>query len=375
MNRLTFCPMNLTARGSRPIAGLRMTLRVIVLMTCCTIAWAQNELTLPRPLLKEESEADHQFFEAKQKAAEQKWSEALRLFERAWNLKPSYDIAGNLGQVALKLGLYTKAATYLDRCLHLFPATGSSAQRSQVESLFRDASMHVAAVHFRLASGSGELVLDRVVELGSARDPVGTVYVNPGTHIVQVRQGGQVIVEQSFLAVANASQQVHVGTLDESTHSLTPQASRASAGVDSVATGTSESRRASQSRSAVPIVIGAGVSVASFIAAGALLSSAHHSVDHSNDLMSQIPNKNCTGNANPDLCQQLLDAQKRADSRFNWGYAMLGVGGVSLAATIVYGLWPASRSRRDSGGTLDRQVPVDIQVASGRGIVTLKANF
>jgi hypothetical protein len=349
-----------------------MTLRVIPLVTWCTIAWAQTESTLPRPLLKEESEADHDFFEAKQKATDEKWVEALRLFERAWNLKPSYDIAGNLGQVALKLGLYTKAATYLDRCLHLFPATGSGAQRSQVESLFREASIHVAAVHVTPASSSGELVLDRVVELGSARDPVGTVYMNPGTHIVQIRENGKVVVEQSFLAVANASQQVHVGPVGDSTNASRPQTG-ASSGVESIASQPSDSGRASESRSLIPIVVGASISAASFIAAGALLSSAHNAVEDANHLRNQVTV--CTGNANPDQCKQLLDTLRRADSRTNWGYAMLGVGGVSLAATLVYGLWPLSHGHSGKAGALHKHAPVDIQASPANVLVTLSAKF
>ncbi len=365
--------------GSKLMRGLGMAVRVIPLMTCCTVAWAQTESTLPRTLLKDESEADQQFFEAKQKAGEQKWVEALRLFERAWNLKPSYDIAGNLGQVALKLGLYTKAATYLDQCLHLFPATGSTAQRSQVESLFREASAHVAAAHFMLISNSGDLVLDRVVELGSARDPLGTVYVNPGTHIVQIRQDGKVVVEQSFLAVANASQQVHVGIAENPTPASPPQPGADSAAATSVGSRPSGSSSDGEARSAVPIILGASFSAASFIAAAALLNSAKNSMDQSDALKHQISPNNqsstCRDNTSAD-CKQLIDALERADRRYNWSHVTLGVGAVSLVATLVYGFWPVKRSHslmKSSAG--DQRLPIEIQATPGSGMFTLRATF
>src|SRR5512142_1401088 len=135
-----------------------MNCRFIALTTILSCfageAFAQTPV-VPRSLSGQESMADQDFFEGKAKAREQKWDEALLLFERSWQLKPSYDSAGNLGQVALRLGLYTKAATYLDRCLHLFPASGSKNQRAQIEALFREAAAHVATVHFSVGSPSG----------------------------------------------------------------------------------------------------------------------------------------------------------------------------------------------------------------------------
>ena len=359
--------MNL-ARGSRLVVGLRTTVRVIPLMACCRFAWGQAESTLPRPLLKQESEADRAFFEAKQKAAEQKWAESLRLFERAYNLKPSYDIAGNLGQVALKLELYAKAATYLDRCLHWFPATGSTTQRSQVEGLFREASIHVAAVRFRSSSSSGELVLDRMIELGSVRGPVATVYVNPGTHVIQVRQGGRVVVERSFLAVANVSQQVNVGIGDSATDASHFQTGTGSAGANSVGVRVPDSGEASGTRGVLPIVAGAGISLASFVAAGALLHSASTKKRDAYDYQSKIPKSTdpahgpCLEQANAKQCGELRDAWVRVDKRYNWGYAMLGVGGVSLAATLAYGWWALNHSQPGNVAALDRQMPFEIRV-------------
>ncbi len=258
-----------------------------LIVAACALASTASPLTASaqpapnnlRPSVDTEAKADQLFFEAKQQAAEQKWQEAMRLLESAWQLKPSYDIAGNLGQVALTLGLYTKAATYLDRCLRMFPATGSVAQRTQVEALFREASAHVATVHIKPVATSGTLVLDRVVELGKARDPQGVVYMMPGTHIVQVRQGQTVVCEQSFLAVANASQDVHVGVAD----SMPSAASTIQSPL--VSTGApGENRLAaagSATRSAVPIALGLGVSAASFFAASVLLHAAGKSVQQS----------------------------------------------------------------------------------------------
>ena len=84
-----------------------------IVWTClCTSfvgsAWAQPKAVVAPISSNDESLADRYFFEAKARAAEQNWEEAYQLLEKAWELKPSHDIAGNLGQVALKLGRYKK---------------------------------------------------------------------------------------------------------------------------------------------------------------------------------------------------------------------------------------------------------------------------
>jgi len=342
---------------------IRIILFIARLMTCTSIAQAQINPSAPREMNQQESEADVLFFEGKAKAREQKWDEAQLLFERSWHLKPSYDCAGNLGQVALKLGLYTKAATYLDRCLHMFPATGSRTQRVQIEALFREASTHVATVHFTVAGDSGEIVLDRSIELGMSRGSLGAVYVNPGTHILQLLHGKQVIAEQSFLAVANASFQVQIGAPQEIEHSTAPASdtehARTGATARPVAAPLAGSER--ETRSMVPVYVGAGISVASFIAAGALLSSAK---SHMNDAYAlPLQSGSCLNGANAVLCSQLHEDLAQADRRYNWGYAMFGLGSASLVATVTYALWPLFGGSVASGRVLDRRARIELNAS------------
>ncbi len=180
----------------------------------CT-AYANRATGQSEPLavpIAESSEtlADRYFFDAKANAAEQKWVEALILFEKAWELKPSHDIAGNLGQVALKLGRYKLAATFLERCLRLFPPTGNSEQRTQIQALFESARTHVAAVRLHVEPQQGEIVLDRATVLGQVGNMQEPLFVDPGTHIVQIRREARIVAEQSFMAVANAAHDVTV---------------------------------------------------------------------------------------------------------------------------------------------------------------------
>ena len=313
------------------------------------IALAQSGAAALEPAGAKDSEADRYFFEAKAKATKKQWVEALALFERAWELKPSHDIAGNLGQVALKLGRYKKAATFLDRCLRLFPPTGSPEQRAQIQTLFETARAHVAQVRILVTPQRGELVIDRVTVLGAVAPPSEPVFVDPGMHILQIRQGDQIVGESSFAALADAVHDVKIAAADErSRHSQSVSESKTSSAGH---TERSDSRAPPPNthggwlggRSGWPVLIGASTSVAAVVSAGLLISAANGEVGTAKHLISSIGAGTCgAGTHNPVECQSLRDANQRADTRYNWGYAMLGVGGVSLLATLGYVLWPSS---------------------------------
>ncbi len=297
------------------------------------------------------SPADEYFFAAKAKAAEKKWDEALGLFEEAWRLKPSHDIAGNLGQVALKLGRYKKAATFLDRCLKLFPPTGNTDQRAQIQALFEAARVHVAEVRFHADPQPGELVIDRVDVLDSVGGPIEPVFVDPGTHVVQIRHNGKVMVARSFVAVANATQDVRV---EPDNNSLQAKGANSNASTTrKPRQGTSDNRPLAAEgggRSALPAVIGASVSVVGFASAALLLSAAHSQVQSANGYIAAIGNDHCPSTTHDAECQALHEANVQADARYNWGHAMLGVGAAALLTTVGYVLWPQSSSPGDSAG-------------------------
>ncbi len=330
--------------------------------------------TSPPTLASNESSADRYFFDAKAKAAEQKWVEALALFERAWELKPSHDIAGNLGQVALKLGRYKKAATFLDRCLRLFPPTGSAEQRAQIQSLFESARLHVSIVRLHADPQPGELVMDRVVILGPVGAQSEPLFVNPGTHVVQVRRNGRIVSERSFLAVANAAHDVNIGFASVSTP-VTPRGPRLAPIAHQPENKSIQTPPASEGRrrSVLPIVAGASVSVAGFVSSALLLSAAHSEVEKANGYMSQIPTGHCSTVAYTVECDNLHEANVRADTRYNWGYAMLGVGAAALLATAGYVLWPTSTS----GGAGFRGIPTSIafEYAPGHGLLAWVGQF
>jgi len=349
-------------------------------------AGAQNEVSPSDPKGLADA-ADRYFFEAKARADQKQWVEALGLLERAWEIKPSHDIAGNLGQVALKLGRYKKATTFLERCLRLFPPTGSAEQRSRIQTLFETARAHVAEVRIVVVPQPGELVIDRVTLLGAVAVPAEPLFVDPGTHIIQIRLNGQVIAESSFLALANASHDVNIPSSDGRTTGSDVRVPNRTSNTENTADSSARAVADAPSDSHVgwlggrnswPVLVGTTVSVAGFVSAGLLIDAANGRVGTANRLSGSIRPSSCgAGTQHPSECQALRDANASADARYNWGYAMLGVGSASLLATLGYVLWPSSSSKSAEASSLEliRPLLTGISIQSGGGNIEWVGRF
>ena len=317
--------------------------------------------------------ADQYFFEAKAKAAQERWVDALVLLEKAWQLKPSHDIAGNLGQVALKLGRYRLSATFLERCLRLFPPTGNAEQRAQIQVLFELARAHVATVRLHATPQPGEVVLDRATILGRVGDSEEPIFVDPGTHIIQIRRDGRIVFEQSFMAVASATHDVNMAR-DNSSASLAGISVPTLAGSAGQVSHDSSAATIEQ-RSYLPVVIGAGVAVVGFVSAALFLSAAHNEVETADSLIGAIGSGSCPSSIYAADCRALRDANVRADARYNWGHAMLGVGGAATLVSMGYLLWPVSNTSHSANNSGVKAKPIARGLSVGQGMVSWVCNF
>ena len=119
--------------------------------------------------------------------------EAYSLYQQAWTLKHTYDIAGNLGQVELKLGKFRDAAEHLDFTLRLFPPTGKAAPREAIRLAFEAARKEVAALTIRVsAQGAAVSVDGTAIGLSPFEVPV---FVDPGKRTLEAtrQRGGRIV--------------------------------------------------------------------------------------------------------------------------------------------------------------------------------------
>jgi hypothetical protein len=138
------------------------------------------------------------------RAAEAKdWKRAYELFLQAWRKKPSYDIAGNLGHVALLLDKHAEAARYLAYSLRHAPFSAEKG-RQATERAFERARSKVGAIELRVQPNDAEVSVDGE-PYGSARKLPPEVFVEPGEHNIEASLAGHSTETRRVAAGAGSS--------------------------------------------------------------------------------------------------------------------------------------------------------------------------
>ncbi|HZF55829.1 MAG TPA: hypothetical protein VE093_44745 [Polyangiaceae bacterium] len=120
--------------------------------------------------------------------------EAYETYKAAWNLRKAYEIAGNLGNVALELGRPREAAEYFAYSRSLFPEQGSPEKLAVIEAGLAEARSQVATVRVEVRrSGNADDggIADAEVlgdERGVRRAPLGReLFLDPGQYTLRAR--------------------------------------------------------------------------------------------------------------------------------------------------------------------------------------------
>src|SRR5262249_54827081 len=131
---------------------------------------------------------------------------AYEAFKAAWALQKSYDIAGNLGGVELKLGKYRDAADHLRVSPENYPPTGDEAKQKATERKLAEALKEVGRLHVQVnVNGAGVTVNGN--DAGTA-PLAGTLYVEPGPVVVEAKLGGYVDARQQVTVAKGTEQTV-----------------------------------------------------------------------------------------------------------------------------------------------------------------------
>ena len=133
--------------------------------------------------LPPEDRADELFARGNDAFDKGQLDEAYSLYQQAWALKRTYDIAGNLGQVELKLGKFRDAAEHLDFTLRLFPPTGKSEPREAIRRAFDAARKEVGALVVTVNVEGAKVSVDgKEIGLSPFDAPV---FVEPGKRSIE----------------------------------------------------------------------------------------------------------------------------------------------------------------------------------------------
>jgi hypothetical protein len=148
---------------------------------CPSAAWAQSK---PKPQDPIEAEAVRHFDKGNEYTEAGKFAEAEREFSQAWALKPTFDVAANLGDCEVELKHYRQAAEHIAYALRSFPIVGKPQAKQRLQDLFETVRPFVGKLTIHSMVPGAEVVLDGH-SLGTA--PLAPVFVDPGKHTISAR--------------------------------------------------------------------------------------------------------------------------------------------------------------------------------------------
>jgi PEGA domain len=307
--------------------------RTCALGAAAIVLWAPTvaRAVEPSPDAMEQSSALYQQARALQVRA--KWAEAEAAYQAAWELRHTFDIAGNLGDCELHVGQPREAAEHLSYALKNVPAGVLPEQSSALKRMLKEAQAQIGTLRVTVNVAGAHVFVDgRAVD-----DPAGEVFVDPGTRTIEARVTGYSPAQQTLEVRAGTSERVEL-TLAAIRRSVVPGAILG--GVAGAA-----------------LVTGIGV-----FAAGRAKASTAQGVY---EMISRAGNSCVTGASNDDpRCGGLQSTASTSNTLQRAGVGLWIGAGATAAAALLYFTLPSPSSGKPSDGAL-RVAPTASSGAAG----------
>lgn len=314
----------------------------------------------------ENARADEYFRQGKAFVKEDRWEEARRAYLAGYKIKRGYDIAGNLGNVELELGLARDAAEHLAYCIKSFPATGTATQLAYVKGRFEEARQKVSALSIQVNVDGAEVFVDG---RSIGRSPFADdVYVEPGGRTLEVKLAGFTPFKRSVQAGKGAWQSVAlVLQADAGARAAAPAHSPPAAPVV-LPPPPSERSRAPFYVGGLAALAGIGAGVA-----GLLLSqsSAARAETQFNQLRASGGAGACLDAANEVKCEALDQAYREKGTFRIVSIAGFGTAGAAAGVILTYALLSGGKPHHAGSAALR----VDVTAGPTSAGALLKGSF
>lgn len=297
-----------------------------------------------------------------------KFADAEVMYQAAFELRQSFEIAGNLGDVELILNRPLEAAEHLSFALRNFPAGGKPPQKEALQKRLKDATDQIGTAKVSTTVEGADILLDGK-PLGKA--PLeAEVYIDKGEHVFEAKQEGYEGAVEKVKAEAGAVYEVKL-TLKKK-EAPKPETKPEAPPVE-------EDDGFFGPKMNWIIVIGGGMlSVAGFAAGAGLSVAAGNKTDEADTLRNGLnarnaPMCNASGLSGADAgdCAALKQALMDHDSYANAAVPAFVIGGLAAAGTAVYAFWPRKKSAAATTGWV-QPVPV---LGPGEGGLWLRGKF
>lgn len=266
-----------------------------------------------------------------------KWADAESMYRAAFELRQSYEIAGNLGDVEMIQGKAREAAEHLSFALRKFPESGKPAAKEALRKRLQDASNLIGTLNITASKPAAEIFVD-----GKAvgKSPLEyEVYVDKGDHTIEAKLEGFDPAKEAIQATPGSKHDVAL-TLKEKEKPKPPPAPPAP---------PPRSRGIFAGKSLPILIAGGAVTVVGIAVGAGAAVAANGKAEDADNLIKGMPANGCAPPVASGLstsCGELYDARKDQDSLANTSMAMFIVGGAFGAATAGYlFLWPRSKPR------------------------------
>jgi hypothetical protein len=294
--------------------------------------------------------------------------EAREAYLAALRLKKSYDVAWNLGNLEITLGLYRDAAEHLSFAVRTYAPSGTTAdQLEKAKQRLADAKSHVGSLLVSVNVNGAEVFVDgKPVGRAPLED---TVFVEPGSRVIEAKLARYDDVRQVIQA-ANGAEQAVALTLVPSAEgpaagapgapgaasSLGAEASSGAASAPGAATGsgadgTSAGGEAIRGGTANPVILIAGTGVAGAALVVGVVSAvlSNGKAGDVDDMLTTIGSAGdpsaCSSGRRASECDALHGLRQDRDRLANVSFwSFLGAGVVG-AGTLVYALTAPKEAR------------------------------
>ncbi len=304
--------------------------------------------------------------------------EAYEAYQLAFALRPSFDVACNLGRTEVELGKVTEAAQHLAYCLRHYPASSRPelrAAREKFDRLYQTVRQSVCELRFDVSPEGARLVVDERV-LGI--HPLGTeVFITGGEHQLRVSLPGHRGVDTEVSCERGTVQALEI-VLEPLEQPESIQLVPVTSAPRSTVQPTPGSRR---SIDTTVLFAGSGLVAAGLgLGIGTLVASMNSEEDADQlrkQALVEVGEGGCAKPDPPRVCRDLKEAATQAHT-----YGTLATAGFSLAAVAALGtsvwLWVAQKPKAElpataeHGETTSRRVGWQGRIAADQ--VEFKAN-
>lgn len=239
-----------------------------------------------------------------------RFEDARKAFEAVWRTRKTHDVAANLAQAEIQLGLHRDAAEHLDFARRNFPVSGKATVRKQIEDLLAEEKKHVATLRVTVSAEKADV---RVNGKPAGAAPLdGEVFAEPGAVRVEASREGYETATQAVDVKAGESRDVSL-TLAPKTAAPGPRKEILIAG----------GATAGAALIAGVALIGVGAST---------LSDAKTQRD---DLIAAKGRRACETGTDP-ACKKIADGLSSAQTMTNAGASLCIGAGAVAAGTLLY---------------------------------------